>query len=247
MQVYLAGPITGCTDDQKRRWRKEIKEYVQRLGHKVVDPTEREANPEREPEDIEQSDIIVANLWRESIGTVFGIIRARSTGKPVILIDPNYVVRGSKNPVLKEIVGEELVDNLEEAKKLLEKLIKRLSERLAVWTRTDTQEDFKPRKLLTSISNACRAGGISDSTVFPVALSKRVEAALRSSGASKLTTEDIKHEVFHQLANLSRPADKTYPDAFKKKAAEVLKAWEQYEKTKDSDRVLKELGADRRT
>jgi hypothetical protein len=118
------------------------------------------------------------NLWGESIGTVFGIIRARSTGKPVILVDPNYIVRGSKNPLLREIVGEEPADSLKKAADQFEKLSR--CDKLLVDTRKG-QKDFNPRKLVRSVGNACQAGGISDSTVFPVAVSKGVEAALRCS------------------------------------------------------------------
>ena len=49
--------------------------------------------------------MVIANLWCESIGTVVGIVQARRRGKPVILIDQNYL----DSLVLKRIVGEDCI------------------------------------------------------------------------------------------------------------------------------------------
>ena len=94
LTIYLAGPISNCNENQKTVWRNQIKKDLRGYGHKWLDPTDRELNWNMEPINIEQSDVVVANLWRESVGTVVGIVRARRMGKPVILIDPNHI--GSK-------------------------------------------------------------------------------------------------------------------------------------------------------
>ncbi len=69
-RIYLAGPISGCNDDQRRRWRDDFKGM---FGRDVAfeDPSTwgNDWNPEREIGALETSDVVVANMWRESIGT----------------------------------------------------------------------------------------------------------------------------------------------------------------------------------
>jgi len=41
---------------------------------------------------MEACDVLVADMWKESIGSNLSIIRARQQGKQVILLDPNHVL-----------------------------------------------------------------------------------------------------------------------------------------------------------
>jgi hypothetical protein len=76
---------------EKTEWRKGIKSRVSKLEYKCIDPTDHSGcTPFKETGELDRSDLaVVANLWRESAGTVIGIVQARRKGKPVILIDPN--------------------------------------------------------------------------------------------------------------------------------------------------------------
>jgi nucleoside 2-deoxyribosyltransferase len=91
LTVYLAGPVSNCNDNQRTKWREAIKAKLWQFGHKTKDPTDhgKDWTPLVEMVDIDSSDVVIANLWRESIGTVVGIVQARRKGKPVILIDQN--------------------------------------------------------------------------------------------------------------------------------------------------------------
>jgi len=106
LSLYLAGPVTNCNEKQKTEWRKTIQSKLAKLGHKCIDPTDHsDWTPFKEMVEIDRSDLVIANLWRESMGTVIGIVQARRKGKPVILIDPNYL----ENIVLRHLVGKEFI------------------------------------------------------------------------------------------------------------------------------------------
>ncbi len=117
LRVYLAGPITGCTDEQKTWWREQVKQRLSRQFD-FDDPVEWSDNKElqREIAKIEASHIVLANMWKESIGTTVGMIRASRQGKPVVLIDPNHM----NNPHLESLVlPEKPVRTIDEACKRL--------------------------------------------------------------------------------------------------------------------------------
>jgi nucleoside 2-deoxyribosyltransferase len=82
ISVYLAGPISHCSPRQRSEWRKAAKEELSKRGHNCIDPAEHEVgwSPYTEIIEIDKSDVVVANLWRESIGTVIGIVQARRMG-----------------------------------------------------------------------------------------------------------------------------------------------------------------------
>lgn len=92
--AYLAGPVSNCNLKQRAEWRKVVKSGLKKLGYKFIDPAEHVDNwtPLMELVEIERCDLVIANIWRESIGTVVGIVQARRLGKPVILIDPNTLI-----------------------------------------------------------------------------------------------------------------------------------------------------------
>ena len=111
-------------------------------------------------------------------------------------------------------------------------------------TRKNIVKDFDSQKLQKSINKACLAGDITD-TVFPVALSKRVEAALRPK--HEVMTVEIRDEVFNQLDQLSAEEDKTYPKEIKEKATQVKVAWQKQEGVKADYMFLESEIIDLRT
>jgi nucleoside 2-deoxyribosyltransferase len=88
--VYLCGPINGCTDAECKDWREAAKEF---FGHR--DPMKRdyrgkEAESYREiveldKRDIRQSDIVLVNYVKPSVGTAMEVYYAWTLGKPVVL------------------------------------------------------------------------------------------------------------------------------------------------------------------
>ncbi len=96
-KAYLAGPINGCTDEEAKGWRDQMVAGID--GVTFFDPMERDyrgeelANVqqlvERDKQLIEQSDYVVANVWKPSTGTAMEILHAHYVGRPVILIAPD--------------------------------------------------------------------------------------------------------------------------------------------------------------
>ena len=100
MKVYLAGPITGCTDDEAMDWRAKVADCVGRAGHTVLDPMDwadmrgREHQPgvpaqivKEDKRAIRRADIFFCNaLGGISVGTTMEILYAYQTDTPVILV-----------------------------------------------------------------------------------------------------------------------------------------------------------------
>ncbi len=89
-KIYLAGPISGCNDEQKHGWRRRIRA---RWGgqYRFLDPTDSLVKEDaaqsafeivkREGEALEACNAVLANMWKESIGTAIGVYHARALGK----------------------------------------------------------------------------------------------------------------------------------------------------------------------
>lgn len=95
--VYLAGPIAGCTDKEAFGWRNHFKDLVDRDSISVFDPAKlrdyrgkEEKNfgyiVESDKKDIMASNILLANVWQNSVGTSMEILFAWEQGKVVILV-----------------------------------------------------------------------------------------------------------------------------------------------------------------
>src|SRR5262245_50803467 len=100
-RVYLAGPISGCNEQQMHAWRQEV---VSKWGSdfEFIDPTGTLVPApeaacleyqivEKDQRAIQDADGVIANMWRESIGTAIGIVHARAKGRPVVVVDPNLI------------------------------------------------------------------------------------------------------------------------------------------------------------
>lgn len=96
MKFYLAGPINGCTDDEAINWRDLAKSLVG--AENCIDPMRRDYRGKEDEsvneivqgdlEDINNSDVVVANCWQMSWGTAMEIHYAGEHGIPVIAILP---------------------------------------------------------------------------------------------------------------------------------------------------------------
>lgn len=96
MITYLAGPIAGCTDNEANLWRTLAK---QELGEEnCLDPMRRDYRGkedecvdeivELDKEDIQNSDVVIANCWKAGWGTPMEIFYAHSLDMPVIAVVP---------------------------------------------------------------------------------------------------------------------------------------------------------------
>ena len=241
LTIYLGGPISHCNEKQRSEWRKAVKAALRKKGHAFIDPADHmvDWNPYKEIIDIDKADILIANLWRESIGTVLGIVQARRMGKPVILIDPNYI----DSVVLREIVGEDrVVHSLDAAiNKLESEVLSLLSQKILVQKRLGTTEPLSEPKLQRSLNRVCSEAGVNDA-ILAVLVTKRALAAIRHEAKSAtVTTQKIKQVVFDQLEQLSSGTDKLYAEDFKQNARRLKLAWERQQSAKDEKRVLDEL------
>ena len=94
--IYLCGPINGCSDDEATTWRERVKAYLRTGGRAWTrDPMDRdyrghEAAAYREiveldKRDVRESDAVLVNYSKPSIGTAMEILYAWEIGKPVVL------------------------------------------------------------------------------------------------------------------------------------------------------------------
>lgn len=242
LRVYLAGPITGCSEEQKRWWRQEVKE---RLRHQFEfeDPLDwaDDRGLLREITKIAACDIVLANMWKESIGTTVGIIRANEQGKPVVLIDPNRM----NNPILESLIQpEKPVRSLDEACKRLRELAAELKP-LRVHKSDGREEPFLPDKLARSVARAAAEAGVHDPN-FEELIARPVIESLRVKGQSFgreaqpgwVTTMEIREELIGRLEHLGSRPDLTAD--LRERANRVKDAWLRKEQLKKGEAALRE-------
>jgi nucleoside 2-deoxyribosyltransferase len=93
--VYLAGPITGCTNDEMQNWRLDVTDRLRLHSFRILNPCrpgvkgDEQAQFHRDCQDVRMSDIVLANLGDTkivSIGTVMELMHAHDHGKHVVAI-----------------------------------------------------------------------------------------------------------------------------------------------------------------
>lgn len=92
--VYLAGPINGCTDEECKDWREWMTKELRGFG--ILDPMRRDYRGkenesiglivEGDKKDIDQSDYVLVNYDKPSVGTSMEILYAWERGKRVIVV-----------------------------------------------------------------------------------------------------------------------------------------------------------------
>lgn len=91
LKLYLCGPINGCTDEECKDWREEVKRFFPN----AIDPMVRDYRG-REDEcvneiveldklDIQNSDVLLVNYDKPSVGTSMEVFYAWTLQTPVIV------------------------------------------------------------------------------------------------------------------------------------------------------------------
>jgi len=242
LNVYLAGPMTNCSERQKTVWRKRVKEAL-RTEFKCLDPTDPHAQKGAlaVSSDIEEADVVIANMWRESIGTTLGIVQAKRMGIPVILIDQHCL----DSPILKSLADDCIVHSEEAAiNKLRTEIAPNLTREIQVMKRSGKLVAFDIKKLQKSLKGACVAGGVDD-PIFHVLLSRRVQRAIATtSGSAPITTEAIRDRVFQELRNIALDSLGEGDEKQVEHANALREAWEFHEslmKVKGREEEEKEI------
>lgn len=203
--IYLAGPISGCSnDDQVHRWREGIKNSQYKKYFDFIDPanlpllrpdaTGRQA-VEEDLKAIKRADGLLVNMWRESIGTAIGIVHAHKEGRLVVIADPNNL----NNRTL-EFYADAVTDTpLKAANTLLDLL--RAEATWKVVKRGSQRESFERHKLVLSIRTACRRAKCDDIIVPRLVLPAIIECLKKSTRriGHALTTSDIDSAVVETL------------------------------------------------
>lgn len=245
LTVYLAGPYNNCNHKQQTEWRKEIKTKLasfKSLDFEWRDPTEHTTNwtPLKEMVDIEKSDLVIAHLWRESIGTVVGILQGARSGKPIILIDPNYI----NSRVLNDIVGAgNVVHSIDAAvNRLVNEIAPQLRLEVIVEKRDKSSEPFSQMKLQRSLNSVCSKSKINDA-LLPVLVSNRVRSRIRAQASSgTIQASKIVEFVFQELGRLVAEPDRLYSDNLEQHADLVRAEWQNQWNLKHDMQVLADYG-----
>ena len=226
--VYLAGPISNCNEKQQTEWRRAIKGRLKTLGHRTNDPTDHGKGwtPLIEMVEIDESHVVIANLWRVSIGTIVGIMQASRKGKPVILIDQNYLATS----LLERLVGtDRIVRGLDEAVNLFQNhVLPQLEKEISVRTRDGSLEPFNFSKLHDSLNAVCAGAHVSDAVLPELVANEVHRAVMKAAGSGEISSEQIKRLVFEQLGGIMKDHDQP--------ASKLRKGWETYEKGKKDQR-----------
>lgn len=96
MITYLAGPINGCTDDEANNWRDIVKARLgadhcldpMRRDYRGIEDQSVDAIVEGDLNDIDSSDVMLANCWQVSWGTAMEIFYAAGTPMRVVAVLP---------------------------------------------------------------------------------------------------------------------------------------------------------------
>lgn len=230
--VHLSGPLSGCNSQQRRLWRDEFKRLCPDML--TIDPSEwgEEWDFSRDLRAVAACDVMVANMWKESIGTTIEIMQARARGRPVVLIDPNHFA----HTILRGLVApEKPVHSVKEAAARVRVLVQELGG-FSIVKRNGSSESFDRDKLMRSLKLACAESGVDDLEFPNQILGPVVDSLHRAAATRVVSTGDIKNAVFAQIDSLAGETEDR--KAVGELAARVRRAWEKRESYKQGDAYL---------
>lgn len=212
-RVYLSGPISGCTDLQRHKWRDDVKKkYGKHFD--FIDPTDEPLDHEASSAEfvdadlraIESSSGLLANMWRESIGTALGLVHASRVGRPVVLADPNFL----RHRML-QFYADAVADSaLKGAKALLALL--RAEAGWQVLKSDGRQEPFAREKMLSSVGRICRRERKDDVVVPRLVFADVITELERSDRwvGSAVGSKEIDQAVLRVLRRRERQRDPAF-------------------------------------
>jgi hypothetical protein len=232
-KVYLAGPISGCNATQCHKWRQDLKNH---FGDEFefLDPSEwgKDWDFSREMIAIDQCDVVVANMWKESVGTAIGIMHARTEGKPVVLLDPNYL----DSNILKGLIHpEEPVRSLKDAAARVRELVTPFPIE-SVLKRNGEIVPFEREKLVRSIRLACNAAKVDDTVLPQRIVAHTVEAFHSPAFGTTVTTDEIRETVYSSVRSLED--NPIHATEVRETARSIRHAWEKREQYKQVEDVF---------
>jgi hypothetical protein len=95
--VYLAGPMAGCDDKQAADWRDNASAMLGK-NYRILNPMVRDYRSgwvygvddriivEGDKNDIQNSDILLVNPWKISVGTSMEVLYAHACGKMIVVV-----------------------------------------------------------------------------------------------------------------------------------------------------------------
>ena len=93
MNIYLAGPIFGKSDDQCKAWRNASRQLIEAAGHLAVDPMDRDYRMKEDcfideivvldKRDIDSCDALLVNANNPSWGTAMEVMYGYFQGKVI--------------------------------------------------------------------------------------------------------------------------------------------------------------------
>lgn len=223
--VYLAGPISGCNSEQRHGWRDELK-HMFSDEFDFIDPTHNLIAAERsdfevvqaDAEAIRSADAVLANMWRESIGTSIGILHGHLAGKIVCVCDPNRI--GSRMAAFyADAVERTLPGTLSAIRTFLQ------AQSLVAGVRKQSGEieSFDREKLSIAVRKTCLAAGTGDIVATRAIVAKTLELLLLGSPEERIVASaEIRETVWEALAQLAAdPANEVDYDR-------VRRAWNEF-------------------
>lgn len=204
--AYLAGPISGCNEAQRKEWREEIKrKYAAHFDFSdpAADLLDRQATPyeivQADLEAIESANGMIVNMWRESIGSAIGMVHAQRAGRPVVAADPNRI-----RSRMVSFYADVLTDDPLKAAKALLAVLRAEADWRVVKATPGEEEPFKRQKLVNSLRAACRGAGQDEIVVPRLALPliiERLKSSKRKIG-NQVTSRDIDRAVMATFREL---------------------------------------------
>ena len=202
-RVYLAGPISGCSDIQVHKWRDEVKQKYGKFMD-FIDPSEmRRGSPyeivKTDIDSIEDADGMLVNMWRESIGSAIGIVHAHRAGRPVVVANPNYL----NNSIL-EFYAAAVEETPQKAANTLLHILRADAGWIVVKSADRGEEPFSREKLMGALRATCRRARRNNIVVPALILPKVIERLGKSDRKlqKRLTTGEINDAVVASLAEL---------------------------------------------
>ena len=184
--IYLAGPMSGCNAEQKSAWRRALRERYEdrfQFTDPMDTPVDLSANDsrfelaKRDAHAIAGADAVLANMWKESIGTAIGVVTARHAGKIVVVVDKNHL-----QSTFLAFYADAVAETEGKAMERIDALLKAQRAIEAVTKGDGRREPFNRAKLSGAIRRACATARKNDVLCAAEILPEARFRARRSEG-----------------------------------------------------------------